>query len=395
MERELVHGENKNNEELSFQKSLEQTIVNIKPGDIIEGDVISINTDEIVVNIGYKADGVIRKSDFSNKDDIILSEVINPGEKVNVMVLSLNDDQGNVILSKRKVDEKIAEEKIKNAYEKEEILRGKIIKSIKGGFIVDIGDKEVFMPISHYHVKFIKNPELAVNEDVRGKIIEYNIKNNRIIFSQKVVLQEEQEKKKKEVLENLEEGKIVSGTVKSIVKFGAFIDLGGVDGLIHISDLSWGRTNKPEDVLSIGDIVKTKVMEVNKDTGKVKLSLKHLVEEPWAKVLRIHTLGDKIKAKVVKITAFGAFAEIIPGVEGLIHKSQISFEPVEKVEDYLKPGQEVEVQIIDMDKDKRKIGLSMTALQDKPVKKIQENETVYAEEDTLTLGDVFGSMFKE
>ena len=396
MEEEINNVDNHDeNAQIDFQESLENSIVQIKPEEIIKGEVISVNKEEVMVNIGYKSDGIVTKSEFTDKNDILLTDLIQIGDQVEVMVLSLNDGEGNVILSKKRVDEKKASEKIQIAFKNEEILNGKIIKSIKGGFIVDLGIKDVFMPLSQYHVKYIKNPESVVGEDIIGKIIEYNQQKNRIIFSQRVVLEEEIKEKKEKIFNSLEEGKTINGKVKSIVKFGAFIDLGGIDGLIHISDLSWGRTKNPEDVLSIGDTVTAMVIEVDREKEKIKLSLKHLVEDPWDKAFRIYKVGDQVNVKIIKITSFGAFAEIIPGVEGLIHKSQISYDHIENIEDYLSGGQEVAVEIIDMDQEKKKVGLSMIALQEKPTKKIESNETVYKEDDDLTLGDIFGNLFKD
>ncbi len=376
------------------KKQQEDSMVNIKVNDIVMGEVIAVNEEEVMVNIGYKSDGILPKNEYSIKKDVHLTEEVQPGDQIQVMILSLNDGEGNVLLSKKRVDERIAKERIKNAYENQEIQEGKIKKSIKGGFIVDLGFVDVFMPISQYHIKFIKDPEKAVGEEVRGFIIEYNPSKNRMIFSQRVLLEKEIQEKKDEVFQSLKEGDIITGTVKNIVKFGAFVDLGGIDGLIHISDLSWKRVNNPEEILSINDQVTAKVIEVDREKEKVRLSLKDLTEEPWAKFERTFNIEDKVSVKITKTTTFGAFAEIIPGVEGLIHKSQISFDNVDKVEDFLVPGQEVDVKIIDLDKEKRKIGLSITALQNKPVKKIEKNEMVYQEKDNLTLGDVFGNLFK-
>ena len=242
------------------------------------GEVIAVNEEEVMVNIGYKSDGILPKNEYSIKKDVHLTEEVQPGDQIQVMILSLNDGEGNVLLSKKRVDERIAKERIKNAYENQEIQEGKIKKSIKGGFIVDLGFVDVFMPISQYHIKFIKDPEKAVGEEVRGFIIEYNPSKNRMIFSQRVLLEKEIQEKKDEVFQSLKEGDIITGTVKNIVKFGAFVDLGGIDGLIHISDLSWKRVNNPEEILSINDQVTAKVIEVDRK-GKVRLSLKDLTEE--------------------------------------------------------------------------------------------------------------------
>ncbi len=390
MEKDLEMEKKQQNEHELYEDSM----VNIKVNDIVMGEVIAVNEEEVMVNIGYKSDGILPKNEYSIKKDVHLTEEVQPGDHIQVMILSLNDGEGNVLLSKKRVDERIAKERIKNAYENQEIQEGKIKKSIKGGFIVDLGFVDVFMPISQYHIKFIKDPEKAVGEEVRGFIIEYNPSKNRMIFSQRVLLEKEIQEKKDEVFQSLKEGDIITGTVKNIVKFGAFVDLGGIDGLIHISDLSWKRVNNPEEILSINDQVTAKVIEVDREKEKVRLSLKDLTEEPWAKFERTFNIEDKVSVKITKTTTFGAFAEIIPGVEGLIHKSQISFDNVDKVEDFLVPGQEVDVKIIDLDKEKRKIGLSITALQNKPVKKIEKNEMVYQEKDNLTLGDVFGNLFK-
>lgn len=391
----MENNNNKQNQELNFQESIEKSMVSIKPEEIIEGEVLSVDRDTVVVNIGYKSDGTIIKDEYTDKKDVSLEELVQIGDKIQVMVLDLNDGEGNVILSKKKVDQKMAREKLKEAYDNKKVLKGKVIKSIKGGFIVELGMAEAFMPISQYHIKFVKDLETVVGEDVEGEIIEYNPTKNRVIFSQRILLERELKEKKEKVFGTLEEGATVTGKVKSLVKFGAFIDLGGVDGLIHISDLTWGRVNKPEEILSIGDVVKAKVVEIDKEKERIKLSLKHLVEEPWVKFIRLYNIGDRIPVKIVKITSFGAFAEIFPGVEGLIHKSQISYDTINKVEDVLSPGQELETQIIDIDKNKRKIGLSIIELQEKPTKIFDKNETVYKEEESLTLGDIFGGLFKE
>lgn len=385
---------NTENQQKDFKESVEESLVKIQKNDIVTGEVISVNASEIVVNIGYKADAVISKNELTDKD-VALNDIIQVGDKIEVMILSLNDGEGNVIASKQRVDRKKATEKIKGAFENEEMLDGTITKSVKGGFMVNIGFMDVFMPLSQYHIEYIKDPESVVGKNVRGKIIEYDPSKNRIIYSQRIVLEKEIKDKKEKVLDSLKEGQTITGAVKNIVKFGAFIDLGGIDGLIHISDLSWQRVQKPQDVLSIGETVTAKVIEVDRENEKVKLSLKALEEEPWSKVFRVYSVGDKINVKVTKLMNFGAFAEIIPGVEGLIHKSQISYEPIEKVEDILQQGQEVETQIIDMNKEKKRIGLSIIALQDKPTKKIEKDETVYQEKDDLTLGDVFGNLFNE
>ncbi|HHT51456.1 MAG TPA: bifunctional 4-hydroxy-3-methylbut-2-enyl diphosphate reductase/30S ribosomal protein S1 [Eubacteriaceae bacterium] len=379
---------------MDFEKSIEESMVKIKPGDIVFGEVISISEEDIIVNIGYKSDGKIIKSEFTMDKDSDLKDLIQIGDKIELEVLSLNDGEGYVALSKKRVDDKKATKRLNEIFENQEIISGKIKKSIKGGFIVDIGIKDVFMPISHYHIRFIKDPESVVGQSVKGIIIEYNPERNKIIFSQKIVLEREISEKKEKIFNSIEVGDKISGKVKSIVKFGAFIDLGGIDGMIHVSDLSWQRVNHPEDVLSIGDTIEAMVMEVDKEKERIKLSLKHLVENPWEKVFKLYSIGDKVNVKIVKTTSFGAFAEIIKGVEGLIHKSQISFENIDNVEEHLSIGQEVETEIIDMDKEKKKIGLSMISFQDKPIKKIELNETVYKEDDDLTLGDVFGKLFK-
>ncbi len=387
---------NKNQDkQKDFRDSFEDTMISIKENDIISGEVISVNENEVIVNIGYKSDGLIPKNEFVEKDNLSLTDLIQPGDQIEVMVLAVNDGEGNVLLSKKRVDEKRAIEKIKDAYKNEKVLNGRINKSVKGGFIVNLGFKEVFMPLSQYHVKYIKDPESAVGQDVVGKIIEYNPQKNRIIYSQRIVLEQEIKNKKEQIFNSLEKGKIVTGTVKNIVRFGAFIDLGGIDGFIHISDLSWGKVKNPKDILSVGETITAKVIDINREEEKIKLSLKDIEEEPWTKVFRTYKVGDKIKVKIVKTTSFGAFGEIVPGVEGLIHKSQISYNPIERVEDFLTPNQEVEVQIIDMNENKKRISLSIIALQERPIKKIEKDETVYQEDGNLTLGDIFGNLFNK
>ncbi|RBP45600.1 bifunctional 4-hydroxy-3-methylbut-2-enyl diphosphate reductase/30S ribosomal protein S1 [Garciella nitratireducens] len=384
-----------NEKQIDFEDSFENTIISIKENDIVSGEVVSVNENEVIVNIGYKSDAIIPKDEFTDDISLSLKDLIQTGDVIEAIVLKINDGEGNVILSKKRLDKKKAIKKIEYAYKNKEILNGKIIKIVKGGFIVDLGFKQVFMPLSQYHVKYIKNPESSIGQDVIGKIIEYNPEKNRIIYSQKVVLEQKIKEKKETVLNSLQNQKTATGTVKNIEKFGVFIDLGGIDGFIHISDLSWKRIKNPEDILSVGDTITAKVIDLDKEKGKIKLSLKDMEEEPWTKVFEIYKVGDKIKVKVVKITSFGAFAEIIPGVEGLIHRSQISYDAVERVEDFLTLNEEIEVKIIDMNKSKKRIGLSIIELQKKPIKKIEKDETVYQENENLTLGDLFGDLFNK
>ena len=379
----------------SFEKSIEE-LKQLKPGDIISGEIILVNENEVYLNIGYKSDGIIRKNDFLLDLYSDLTTTVAVGDQVEAMILDMNDGMGNVVLSKIKVDEIIAYQEAEEKFNAKETLEGKITKIVKGGMIVDIGFTKAFMPANQYELKYTEDLNALLGQEITGRIIEFDKEKNRIIFSRKVIMQEElnalraeQAKQREAALAELDIDVIAKGPIKNVTDFGIFIDLGGVDGFIHVSDLSWGRVSSPKAVCKVGDEVEAKVIEIDKEKGKVKLSLKAMTKEPWTAFLDEYKVGDVVDVKIKNIAKFGAFAEIIPSVEGLIHISNLSHEKVDKVESVIKTNDEVKAKIIDIDKDKRKIGLSIKDLTEAPKKKIEADKLFYKEESNATMAEAF------
>lgn len=418
-------------EEFDFAAALEDTMNDrVRKGAAVEGEVIEVNADEIILNIGYKADAVIKKSDYTWKNDVDLTEEVKPGDKINAIVTDMNDGNGSVKLSKIKYDNQKTMRRLEEAYENEEVLEG-TVKSVSGsGLIVDLGFSDIFMPASQYSTRYVKDLNTLVGKEVKGKIIDFNRRRRRAIFSQRVILEKEikerqrQQRERKEARFNeLELDQVVKGKVKTITNFGIFIDLDGIDGFVHRSDLTWARANEPKDLVEKGQEIEAKVISKNEEEKKIKLSVKALLPKPWNTFIEQYKEGDVVEVKITNVLDFGAFAEIIPGVEGLIHVSEISYERVENVSDVLKPGDTVKVKIIGINREKEKISLSIKATLEPPERpqrrrrrenrdgggyngggrrrdggqrrrQPRQNTTVYEENANVTLGDAFGNLFE-
>ena len=412
-------------DENDFAAMLDQSLQDkpIHRGSTVEGEVIEVTDDEIILNIKYKADGVIKKSDYSWKDDIDLKEEVKKGDMINAVVTNMNDDNGAVRLSKIKYDNQKIQRQLEEAYKDETVLDGKI-KSVSGsGLIVDIGFTDIFMPASQYSVRYIKDLNTLVGKEVRGKIIDYNARRRRAIFSQRVILekemkerQKEQRARKEERFNEIQQDDVVTGKVKTITNFGIFIDLDGIDGFVHRSDLTWSRANEPKNLVEKGQEIEAKVIQKNDEEKKIKLSVKALQPKPWDAFVEQYKEGDIVDVKITNVLDFGAFAEIIPGVEGLIHISEISYRRVESVASELNPGDVVKVKIIGINREKEKISLSIKATQKAPERaqkrhrksgegfqgrqggrkprkrQPQHNTTVYEDNANFTLGDSFGDL---
>ncbi|MCQ4794391.1 bifunctional 4-hydroxy-3-methylbut-2-enyl diphosphate reductase/30S ribosomal protein S1 [Anaerofustis stercorihominis] len=385
----------------SFEKNIEESIKEIREGDIVEGEIVMVDHNEVTMNIGYKSDGIVKKADFLYDLMEDLTSKAAKGDKVKVMVMKMNDGTGNVSLSKIKVDELGALDEAKEKFDSKETVKAKITKVVKGGLIVDLGFIKAFMPASYYDVRFIKDFDSLLGKEIECRIVEFDKQKNKIIVSRKILLEEaykERKAKEKELKEAaiaaLEIGKEVEAPIKNITNFGMFIDLNGVDGFIHISDIAWKRVGNINDLYKVGDNVKAIVTELDKDNYKVKLSVKDLTKEPWQEFIENYSVGQTVKATIKNTTNFGAFAEIIPDVEGLIHISQLSHDRVNNVEDAVKTGDEVNVKIIDINKDKRKVSLSIKETMDPPKRKIERNKLYHKEDSNVTLGDIFGDLLK-
>ncbi len=417
-------------EDFDFAAALDDTMKSIHKGSTVEGTVLMVDAEEITLSIGYKADAVIKKNDYTWKNDVDLTEAVQEGDKINAVVTDLNDGSGRVKLSKIKYDNQKTQRRLAEAYENQEVLEGKV-KSVSGsGLIVDIGFTDIFMPASQYHVRYVKDLNSLVGKEVKGKIIDYNAKRRRAIFSQRVILEKEikerqkqQRERKEQRFNELEMDENVKGTVKTITNFGIFVDLNGIDGFVHRSDLTWARANEPKDLVEKGQEIEAKVISKNEEEKKIKLSVKALLPKPWDTFIEKYKENDIIEVKITNVLDFGAFAEILPGVEGLIHVSEISYERVESVAAVLKPGDVVKVKIIGINREKEKISLSIKATLEAPERpqrrrkkennygggdrsggnrggsqrrrqQQNKNTTVYEESANVTLGDAFGSLLK-
>ncbi len=341
-----------------------QHLKEIKDGEIVKGKVIRVSGNEVVVDIGYKSEGFIPKEEF-------LWEDIEVGKEIDVFVETTEDDDGMLIISKRKADRLMGWENIISRHKEGSIVEGKVARIVKGGFIVDICGMDCFLPNSLS--TFRGRERQVLGQDFNFMIIKINRLRKNIVVSRKDALQKEKEDAQKRLWEELEEGIVREGVVKNITDFGAFVDLGGVDGLLHITDMSWGKISHPSEILKVGDKIKVKVLSVDKEAGKVALGLKQLTEDPWQKVEEKYPVGSKVKGKVVNIMPYGVFVELEPGVEGLVHVSEMSWTRRNvNPHDLFKVGDEIETMVLYVDKDKRKLSLGTKQLQTNPWDTVDE-----------------------
>ncbi|KOA20781.1 30S ribosomal protein S1 [Clostridium homopropionicum DSM 5847] len=369
-----------------MMNEIEKSMKPIYSGDIIEGKVISVSDNEVLVNIGYISDGIIKKEEITD-EEISLKEILKPDDEINVYVMKVNDGEGNVVLSKKKADSLKVWEELQDKFEKAETIEVKIKEVIKGGLVAYIGDTRAFIPASQASNSFVKDLNEFVGKSLIVKIIEFDPEKKRVVLSGKEVEKEAAEAEKAKFWSKIKKGDKVSGTVKRLAKFGAFVDIGGVDGLIHNSDLSWGRVNHPSEVVKEGDKVEVFVLDLNKETGKIALGLKDVEKDPWNEIDNNFKINDIVKGKVVRLTDFGAFVEIEKGIEGLVHISQITEENIAKPSQALNIGDEVKVKILELNKEGKKIALSIkeadTSVQEELAKYNQEDEGNFLFADLL------------
>lgn len=357
---------------------------NFRKGEIVKGKVVSVRNDEIIVNIGHFADGVVSKNEISNDSDFDINE-IKVDDEIYVMVLSGDDGEGNVSLSKKRADAIKAWDNIEELFESGKSLQVKLKEVVKGGIVAFTSGIRVFMPASQCAVRRVENLEELVGKTLEVKIIEFNKENRKVVVSRRVIEEEELKKEKTALWKTIKEGEKRKGKVTKILKFGAFVNIGGVEGLIHINDLAWTRVKRVEDILSVGDEVEVYVRSVDLAKERMELSLKDVCENPWVKVSNEHNVGDTVNAKIVRFIQVGAIAEIEDGIEGLVHISEITDENITSAEDVLKLGQEVKVKILSIDAENEKLSLSIKDASEKSTEYLQYND----DEDGFTLGDVF------
>ncbi len=348
-----------------------KTLSSITEHEVIEGKVVSISSREVVVNIGYKSDGVLPFNEFRYNPDLKV------GDTVEIYVENQEDASGQMILSHKKARILKSWERINEAYEKEEIINGYVKSRTKGGLIVDVFGIEAFLPGSQIDVKPIRDYDVFVNKTMEFKVVKINQEYKNVVVSHKALIEEELEAQKVEIIAKLEKGQVLEGTVKNITSYGVFIDLGGVDGLIHITDLSWGRINHPSEVVELDQKLKVVILDFDENKKRIALGLKQLTPHPWDSLDENLKVGDKVKGKVVVIADYGAFIEISPGVEGLIHVSEMSWsQHLRTAQDFLKVGDEVEAVILTLDREERKMSLGMRQLIPDPWKDIRDRYPV-------------------
>ncbi len=333
----------------------------IKPfdeGDVVSGEVVRIDKDEVLVDIGYKSEGVIPSTELSIRRSVDPAEEVALGERVDALVLTKEDQEGRLLLSKKRARFEKAWRKIEAAAESGEPVAGTVIEVVKGGLILDLGVRG-FLPASLVDIRRVHNLDEFKGTELECKVIELNRSRNNVVLSRRAVLEEERKEVREQILGRLQPGMVVEGKISNIVDFGAFVDLDGIDGLIHISELSWSHVNHPSEVLSVGETVRVKVLDIDRERQRISLGLKQTQEDPWRKVLDEYKQGDALEGKVTKVVAFGAFVEVIPGVEGLVHISELAEHHVENPSEVVSPGDEVWVRILEIDESRRRISLSV------------------------------------
>jgi small subunit ribosomal protein S1 len=334
-------------------------------GQIIKGLVVKVSRDAVVVDIGGKSEGVIAKSEFA---DAMGQVHVRQGDEVDVFVESRESDDGLISLSKEKADKMKVWDEISSACERDEIIDGTISQRVKGGLSVTIkGGVKAFLPGSQVDLRPVRNLDKLIGQTYEFKVIKFNKKRGNIVLSRRVLLEKERDEMKQKTLETLEEGQVLDGTIKNLTEYGAFVDLGGIDGLLHITDMSWGRVNHPSEVFKVGDKVTVKVLKYNAETERVSLGLKQTQEDPWNHVQEAYPLGKKVSGKVMSITDYGAFVELEPGVEGLIHVSEMSWtKKIKHPSKMLVVGAEVECQVLEVDSRNKRISLGLKQLEPDP-----------------------------
>ena len=371
--------------ELSFAEMLEEAEKNetkIRPGSVVEGKVINVKPDEIIVDIQYKADGIITRSEYSNTPNLDLTTVVKEGDPITVKVLKTNDGDGQVVLSYKSVAAEKSYEALAQAFEDETVLKATVTQVAPGGLTVLVDECKVFIPASLVSDVFEKDLNKYQGQEIEFVLTEFNPKGRRVIGNRKKLLVEKKAEAAKKLFESIKVGDIVEGTVKNITPFGAFIDLNGADGLLHISEMSWSRIGDPKDVVKVGDTVKTIIKEINGE--KIALSMKLPGTNPWDKAADKYAVGTEVTGKVARMTAFGAFVELEPGIDALLHISQISNEHVEKPEDKLSIGQEITAKVVDFKLEEKKISLSIKALLPEETSEAAEETAEAAVEEAAT-----------
>jgi len=364
------------------------TFPTINEGEVVHGTVVRVDKDEVLVDIGYKSEGVIPVSELSIRRSVNPADEVGLGDEIDALVLTKEDAEGRLILSKKRARFELAWKTIETKAETGEPILGKVIEVVKGGLILDLGVRG-FLPASLVDIRRVHDLDEFLGKELRAKVIELNRSRNNVVLSRRAVLEDERKEMRQAILDRLNPGDVVDGQISNIVDFGAFVDLDGMDGLIHISELSWRHVNHPSEVLEIGQEVKVKVLDIDRERQRISLGLKQTQSDPWQQVVEAYGEGDVVEGRVTKVVTFGAFVEILPGVEGLVHISELAQHHVENPREVVSQGDVVNVKVIEIDADRRRLSLSL--------KRVEEGETVQPRADGAPLAanldlseDVFG-----
>ena len=351
-------------EELSFEQMLDESFKTIRNGEVVEGTVLDVKPDVAYLNIGYKSDGILTSAEYSNEKDVDLTTKMQVGDKMEVKVQKVNDGDGQVILSYKRLAAEKGNKRIEEAFNNKEVLKAKVSQVLNGGLTVLVEDTRVFIPASLVSDVYEKDLSKYADQEIEFRITEFNPRRRRIIGDRRHLIVERKQEAAKELFSRIQIGDVVEGTVKNVTDFGAFVDLGGADGLLHISEMSWGRVENPHKNFHVGDQLRVMIKDIKDD--KIALSLKFPDENLWIEASEKFATGSIVKGRVARMTDFGAFVELLPGVDALLHVSQISRQHVDKPSDVLRIGQEIEAKVVDFNADDRKISLSMKALENEP-----------------------------
>lgn len=392
-------GVNTNNQVSAY----EETFKNLHSGQIVKGEIVKITSNEVLVDVGYKCDGIVSLNEIKNPDDL------KEGDEIEVYIVKMEDREGNLILSKKRADYASAWAKTEELYKNNQFISAKVTEQVKGGLIADIGIRG-FVPASQVDRRYIEDLSQFIGQELTFKIIEFDRDKNKVVLSRKAVLEEEIKQKREEVWNKIEEGQIWSGTVTKLTNFGVFVDLDGVEGLVHVSELSWKRVKHPSEVVQEGDKVEVLVLGIDKERERISLGLKQTKPDPWSQADVNYPAGSTVNGTVVRVVDFGAFVQLPDGIEGLVHISQLSHDWVAKPEDAVSVGQQVQVKVLDLNTEEKRISLSIKEANPRPVTEEKEEKIVQSEpaniqteqqtlpeqqEDRVTIGDLYGDLFEE
>jgi len=390
--KEAIQTMNNENNEMTneMMEAIESSFTKINRGDVLKGEILFVTDSEVMVNIGYTSDGIVDKNELSNDPSVNPKDLYKPGDEVQVYVMRMDDGEGNVVLSLKRVAESKNWEELEEKYNNKEKVLAKVVKNVKGGLAVLVDDLNAFMPASHVSVDFVSDLAEYKGKELEAEIIDFDKGKRRIIVSRKNIEKAELDSKRAELWEKLEEGAVVKGIVRRLTNFGAFVDLGGLDGLIHISDLAWHRVKHPSEIVKADDEVEVKILGLDKENNRISLGLKQTVEKPWDIFIREVKEGDTVKGKVVNLLDFGAFVRLEQGVDGLLHVSQISNEHIDKPSDVFTMGQELDVRVISIDEEGQKISLSTREEKPEETKEETREEAVDTidEVEDVTIGEI-------